>query len=153
MLSSTAGAAEYQGGYLGEYLEAGELGERPFFIQRDTEGQGRNFLYSEGGEWRVGPTLGGSTGGLRNLQNTNKPPSTKWEYWDGKKRNDDDTSLTLEFTTLSPICQLVRVTGRGEVVALHGSGGTKSLGDYRSKYISVLINMQRVNYHQPKIFK
>ena len=56
-----------------------------------------------------------------------RPPSSQWLYWDGKKLNDDDTSLTLEFTTLSPICQLVRVVGEGEVVKKHGS----KLGDYR----------------------
>ena len=135
MLSSTAGAAEYYGGRLGEFVEAGEHGGRPFYTQRDTEGVSDTFLYSEGGTWRVWRTLGESNGWLRNLQNTNTPPSTQWEYYGGGKWNDDDTSLTLEFTTLSPICQLVRVAGEGEVVALHGSGGTKSLGDYRLEYI------------------
>ena len=81
----------------------------------------------------VGPTLGESSGWLRNSQNTNKPPSTQWEYAKDGKYNDDDTSLTLEFTTLSP-CKLVRVAGEGEVVEKRGS----ELGDYRSEYISVL---------------
>ena len=134
MLSSTAWAAEWVGNRLGEFVEAGEHGGRPFYRQRDTEGQIETFLYSGGGEWKVGPTLGGSIGFLRNLQNTNKPPSTQWEYYGGGKWNDDDTSLTLEFTTLSPICQLVRVAGEGEVVEKRGS----ELGDYRSEYISVL---------------
>jgi len=149
VLSSTAGAAERVGGILGEFVEAGEYGGRPFFRQRDTEGQRGNFLYSEGGEWWVSDILGESNGFLRNSQNTNTPPSTQWEYYGGGMWNDDDTSLTLEFTTLSPICQLVRVAGEGEVLEKVGN----SLGDYRSEYISVLINMQRVNYHRPKIFK
>ena len=68
----------------------------------------------------------------------------QWLYWG----SDDDTSLTLEFTTLSP-CQLVRVAGEGEVVEKRGS----ELGDYRSEYISLLNIMQSVNYHRPKIFK
>ena len=126
------------GGKLGEFVEAGEHGGRPFYRQRDTEGQQGRFLYSEGGEWFVSDTLGKLAGWLRNSQNTNTPPSTQWEYYGGGKYNDDDTSLTLEFTTLSPICQLVRVAGEGEVVEKQGS----SLGDYRSEYISVLINIQ-----------
>ena len=141
VLSSTAGAAEHQGGYLGEFVEAGEHGGRPFYRQRDTEGQQGRFLYSEGGEWFVSDTLGGTSGGVMNSQNTNTPPSTQWEYYDGKKDNDDDTSLTLEFTTLSPICQLVRVAGEGEVVEKQGS----SLGDYRSEYISVLIMQSQLS--------
>jgi len=66
-------------------------------------------------------------GGLRNSQNTSKPPSTQWEYWDSEKWVADDTSLTLEFTTLSPICKLVRVAGEGDVVEEQDL----SLGDYR----------------------
>ena len=92
MLSSTAGAAEYQGSKLGEFVEAGEHGGKPFYRQRDTEGQSGIFMYSEGSEWRVGDTLGEFSAGLRNLQNTNTPPSTQWLYWDGEKRNDKDTS-------------------------------------------------------------
>ena len=148
MLSSTAGAAEYQGSRLGEFVEAGEHGGKPFYRQRDTEGQSGIFLYSEGGQWWVGDILGGSDVGLWNLQNTNKPPSTQWDYWGGGKYNDDDTSLTLEFTSLSP-CKLVRVAGEGEVVEKRGS----ELGDYRSEYISLLNIMQRVNCHLTKIFK
>ena len=130
MLSSTAGAAERQGSRLGEFVEAGEHGGKPFYRQRDTEGQIGTFLYSEGGEWRVGGILGGSSVGLRNSQNTNKPPSTQWEYGKDGKLSDDDTSLTLEFNILSPICKLVRLAGVGEVEKVW-----HSLGDYRSEYI------------------
>ena len=137
MLSSTAGAAENVG-VLGEFVEAGEHGGRPYFRQRDTEGTEDIFLYSEGGKWWVNDILGESTGSLRNSQNTNTPPSTQWEYAKDGKWSDDDTSLTLEFTTLSPICQLVRVEGEGDVVEKVGT----SLGDYRSEYISVPNIMQ-----------
>ena len=54
---------------------------------------------------------------------------SKWLYYG----SDDDTSLSLEFTTLNP-CQLVRVAGEGEVVRKQDS----VLGDYRSVYINVL---------------
>ena len=96
----------------------------------------------------VSDTLGESKGFLRNLQNTNTPPSTQWKYGNGNKFLDDDTSLTLEFTSLSPICQLVRVAGEGAVVEKHGS----SLGDYRSEYISVLNIIQKVDYHHRQRF-
>ena len=43
-----------------------------------------------------------------------------------RTEDTDDTSLTLEFTALSP-CRLVRVVGEGDVADLHGS----QLGDYR----------------------
>ena len=53
--------------------------------------------------------------------------TSNWLYWDGKKWNNNDTSLTLEFTSLSP-CKLVRVAGNQEdVVEKQGN----SLGDYR----------------------
>ena len=137
VLSSTAGAAEYQGDMLGEFVEAGEHGGRPYYRQRDTEGKSDHFLYSEGGEWLVSDTLGKSVGELTNYEDSAQPPVEKWLYWDGKKDRDDDPSLTLEFTTLSP-CQLVRVVGKGDVVKKQPD----SLGDYRSVYISVLNNKQ-----------
>ena len=75
----------------------------------------------------VGDTLGGSKANLRNYQDSPRPPYDQWSYYDEKKWNNNDTSLTLEFTTLSP-CQLVRVEGEGDVVEKQGS----RLGDYRS---------------------
>ena len=44
MLSSTGGAAEYNGDSLGEYEEQGSFEGRPFFKQRDTEGKTDKFL-------------------------------------------------------------------------------------------------------------
>ena len=65
-------------------------------------------------------------------------------YWDGKKRIDDDASLTLEFTTLSP-CQLVRVEGEGDVLMEQPN----CMGDYRSVQTSDVLNvMHNVNYHR-----
>ena len=125
-------------------------GGQPYYRQRDTEGNKDTFLYSEGGQWLVSYTLGKSVGELTNYRDSVQPPVEQWLYWDGdgKKQRDDDTSLSLEFTTLSP-CKLVRVAGEGEVVEKRGS----SLGDYRSEYISLLNIIQSVNYHHPKIFK
>ena len=163
-MSSTAGAAEHQGGSLGEFEEAGEHGGRPYYRQKDTEGNKDAFLYSEGGKWLVSNTLGKSTveqfvsdflglsavsiwsrigqwlavkswgsqinwsiDRLTNNQNTPKPPAHQWYFWDGKKHNDEDTTLSLTFTSLPP-CNLVRVVGGGMVVEKQPD----SLGDYRS---------------------
>ena len=96
----------------------------------------------------VSETLGGTSSNLVNYQDTPLPPTDQWLYWDLEKFNNGDTSLILEFTALSP-CQLVRVTGEGDVLQKQGS----SLGDYRSAYISVLNIMHScsTNYHRPKI--
>ena len=59
---------------------------------------------------------------------------TGWLYFDGEKRNSNDTSLTLEFTSLSP-CQLVRVAGESEVVKKQWD----KLGDYRFAFIILLL--------------
>ena len=75
VFSSTAGAAEWWGHLLGEYVEAGEHGGRPYYKQRDTEGRSENFLYSEGGEWVVSSDLGDSYGRLKNPQDTPLPPN------------------------------------------------------------------------------
>ena len=120
VLSSTAGAAEHWGSLLGEYVEAGEHRGQPYYRQRDTVGSTETFLKNEEGNWCVSYTLGGSSVGLYNYEN-------KWVYWDGKTWNNDDTTLTLDFTALSP-CQLVRVSGKGDVVKKQSS----NLGDYRS---------------------
>ena len=77
VLSSTAKAAERKGDSLGEFVEAGEHGGRPYYRQRDTEGRSENFLYSEGGKWVVSDTLGDSYGRLRNHQDTPLPPNDK----------------------------------------------------------------------------
>jgi len=127
VLSLTAGAAEHQGDTLGEFVEAGEHEERPFYRQRDTEGSKPQYLYFEDNCWQVSETLGNRNDYIKNCQDTQLPPTKNWEYVGDGGWSDDDTSLTLEFTTLSPICQLVRVAGEGEVVEKQGS----SLGDYR----------------------
>ena len=64
---------------------------------------------------------------LINHQNTAQPPTSQWYFWDGKKHNDEDTTLTLTFKALSP-CNLVRVAGEGMVVERQPD----SFGDYRS---------------------
>ena len=133
VLSSTAGAAERQGARLGEFVEAGEHGGRFYYRQRDTEGSQPLYLYFEDNCWQVSVTLGNRKDYIKNCQNTQLLPTRNWEYVKDGRWSDDDTSLTLEFTTLSP-CKLIRVVGEGEVVEKQES----LLGDYRSVCISVL---------------
>ena len=82
------------------------------------------------GRSSLSETLGSSYGWLFNDKNTSLPMRTGWLYFDGENQNSNDTSLTLEFTSLSP-CQLVRVAGEGEVVKKQGD----KLGDYRFPFI------------------
>jgi len=151
VLSSTGGAAETFGGHLGEFAMAGEHGGRPYFKQRNTEdGDTDVFFFSHGGQWLVTVRLGKPAGELTNDQDSPLPPVDGWLYWDWerKRHRDDDTSLTLEFASLSP-CQMVRVAGEGEVVEEHGS----QLGDYRlevGRWSSGRPVFKKVNGEEPR---
>ena len=140
VLSSTAGAAEWNGGWLGEFVKAGEHDRRPYYRQWDTQGNTDIFIfYNRNGEkWLVSDKLGDQYGALTNYKRSHLPPVDKWLFFDSKKNNGDDTSLTLEFTSLSP-CNLVRVAGEGDVVKVHGN---TTLGDYRSEYVLKILGCQ-----------
>ena len=128
VLSSNGSAAEWVGSVLGEYVRmAGEYNGRPYYKQRDTEGSKDTFLYYHyNGMWMVSLNLGEETGALTSIQDTLLPPTSNWEYAREKLFVEDDTSLKLEFTSLSP-CEQGEVTGKGEVVEKKG----QVLGDYR----------------------
>ena len=94
-------------------MKAGDHKGRPYYRQRDTEGNTDTYIYSEGGYWLVSDTLGESAGFLLNHKSSPLPPTDGWEFWDPSKKaryDDGDISLTLEFTALSPSCQVVQVT-------------------------------------------
>ena len=134
VLSSTEGAAEYVGGNLGEYVRAGaDFNGRPYYIQRDTEGNQQKYLfYHNDGMWMGGADLGGTTGGLMIRQDTPLPPTTNWFYAKGEEEGEfvgDDMSLKLEFTSLSP-CTQGEVTWEGDLDA-DAEKHSSSLGDYR----------------------
>ena len=100
----------------------------------------RSFSNTLRGYWYVNNLLGESAGFLRNQQDTEKPPTANWEYSvrgrrvigiDQKGRwNDDDDSITAEFTALEP-CGMVRVVSSRGVVGKQRS----SLGEYRSEAV------------------
>ena len=127
MFSSTAGAAEYQGAKLGEFVRMGDYNNHPYYKQRDTEGSEDLYMFYISDGWWVSDILGESNGWLRNRQDTYLPPRAYWLYAKNGKLVDNDRTLKLDYTTLSP-CKLVRVAGNQEdVVEKVGS----SLGDYR----------------------
>jgi len=125
VLSSTAETAERQGGRLGEFVRMGKYNNRPYYKQEDTEGSEDLYMYYMSDGWWVGDTLGRSFGFLRNRQDTDLPPRANWLNYN-KKWLDDDRTLKLEYTTLSP-CKLVRVAGSGRVLDHQSS----RMGDYR----------------------
>ena len=120
---------------LGEFVEAGDIGGYSYYVQRDSEGRKPMYLYFEDNCWQVSETLGNRNNYIKNCQNTRLPPKRNWEYIKNDGWTNDDTSLTLTFTTLSP-CKMVRVTGRGDAA----EEPTKSLGDYRSVNITTAIS-------------
>ena len=130
----TAGAAEWWGDDLGEFVDAGVHNWRPFYRQRDTEGNRKPFLYFKDGCWRISLNLG-DTGYVKNCQDTGYiPPRTNWEYLRDEEWIADDPTLTSELTILRP-CQLVRVAGTGDVMKKSRS----YLGDFRFAFTIWLI--------------
>ena len=65
--------------------------------------------------------------------------TSNWLYSYKGGWDNSDTSLTLEFTSLSP-CKLVRVEGDEDVVEKVGS----SLGDYRFAFVLAITSLKRV---------
>ena len=128
VLSSTAGAAEYEGDLLGMYFELGTSRGRPFYKQRDTVGKIDYFLYYNGAcgkksGWFAGSRLGkcSDLAYLRNPSRTETPSAGGWEFLntDLGLWQDDDISLGLEWGSLEP-CKEVEVDAGGEVARLQG---------------------------------
>ena len=120
VLSSTAGAAEYQGASLGEYVEEGTSSGRSYYRQRDDTGKEDTFLYYNGAcgdekRWLVVSALGDCSAALRNPADTATPPESGWLFTDGEEWRSDDRSLGLEWGVLEP-CRRVEVAARGEAV-------------------------------------
>ena len=154
VLSSTEGAAEYVGARLGEYVRAGaDFNGRPYYIQRDTEGSQQSYLfYHNDGIWFGGDDLGDITaGGLMIRQDTPLPPKTNWLYANGNEFVEDDTSLKLEFTSLSP-CTQGEVTWEGDLDA-DAEKHSSSLGDYRFAFYPITSFNRDIPSFHSTIFK
>ena len=135
VFGSTGGAAEYQGGGLGEFVKQDkDHNGRVHYKQKETEVAGGKYLFFKEQAWWISDTLTtkGTKGRLRNRQDSETPPAGPkgWEYYvGGDEWRDDDLTLTLEFTNLASLkpCKLVRVEGDTEVEEAQGS----KLGDFR----------------------
>ena len=146
VLSSIAGAADYQGTRLGEYVQADEeYGGRVDYKQRQNVAGRGEYIYKEGGRWYVSEILGGPVGLRSQETGALLPPTKNWEYTAGGKWRNDDASLTLTFASLPTPCPIVRVAGEGDVVEKQGS----SLGDYRFDFINVLHIMHVIRIQVP----
>ena len=139
MFSSTAGAAEYVGARLGEFVREGEHNNRPYYKQRDTEGRFDLYMYYISDGWWVSDILGKSSAYLGNRQDTDLPPRANWRYYNRKKWLNDDRMLKLDYTTLSP-CKLVRVAGSGRVLNHQSS----RMGDYRFASINFVNSLKSI---------
>ena len=132
VLGSTSGAAEYVGNFLGEFVkQEREYNKHIFYKQRETEAEGGAFVYFEQNAWWVGPTLGGRGSMLKNELATDVPPRKGWQYSlrEGSAEwTNEDSTLSLGFTSLARICRLVRVEGDAEV---KNSQAARVLGDYK----------------------
>ena len=101
----------------------------------DVEGEGGLYLY-QNNTWIVdyGRVLGrhqwvpwNEFPQLMNMETTDLPPQKGWQYSLGDEWVDDDTTLLLELTSLSP-CQLVSVEGNADIRRYQPNN---ILGDYR----------------------
>ena len=128
VFSSVAGAAEYQGDLLGQFVERGNYNGRMSYVQQDNVGQKDFFIYYHSqGVWLVGPSLGGTRNHLQNPSDSLAPPRSGWGYW-GRNRTflDFDSTLSLQPGALEP-CHKVVVEGDKKVRSLQES----SLGAYK----------------------
>ena len=75
---------------------------------------------------KLGETREGEDRGLKNEGDTDLPRASNWLFFNNNGRWERDTSLRLEFNSLST-CEVVGVTGKGDVVEKYGG----SLGNYR----------------------
>ena len=127
---------------MGEFVREGEHNNRPYYKQRDTEGSEDIYIYYiSSARWMVSDTLGKSSGWLFNHQDTDLPPRANWLYskGNGVPWGDDDRTLKLDYTTLSP-CKLIRVEGSGRVLNHQSS----SMGYYRFASITFTNNLQSI---------
>ena len=114
VISSTGGAAKYNGGVLGqfEYYE-----DKGYYVQSSTEQSEENFeavyLYrDEEDRWKVGPKPGDQNAWLYNTLPSKTPPTSGWQWGDSKSWHDDPT-LTVTPGPLPPLPRQFRVVVSG----------------------------------------
>ena len=114
VISSTGGAAQHQGGVLGQF-EYDE--DKKHYSQTSTEQGHENFkavyCYPDADDrWWVNDTPGEKNGFLRNPSPSKSLPTSGWQYYDGKSWPDDPT-LTISPGPLPPLARQFTVTATG----------------------------------------
>jgi len=113
VISSIRGAAQHQGGVLGQY----EYDEQQQYYRHTSTEQGHEqflarYLYSDKDDkWWVNDTPGEKRGWLRNPIPSKSLPTSGWQYGDGKSWHDDPT-LTISPGPLS-LARQYTVTATG----------------------------------------
>ena len=114
VISSTGGAAQHQGGALGqfEYLE-----DQGYYVQTSTEKGNEDYvpvyLYFLEDKWWVHHTPGEHYGWLQNPTPSKTLPTSGWQWADGNVGWPDDPSLTITSGPLPPLCTQYTVTATG----------------------------------------
>ena len=125
VISSSGGAAQFCGDYLGQYNYAGEHNGRPYYRQLHTVGsEVIGYLYSgdsNNNHWYVGCELGNTENyRLYNPDASDTPPTTGWKYrhdrkpfgWNyGGKLFHDDPTLKISPGVLQPCDVTVKLSG------------------------------------------
>ena len=99
-VASDGPAGTAQGGRMGVYLkeDSRQYNNRPVY-QLDRGGQ--YLYYDDNGYWLIGPTAGGSNGGIHTVQQgLLAPPTTGWKYSDEVGWNEDP-QLTVSGETIT----------------------------------------------------
>ena len=81
IVSSNGPAGHGQSSKMGVYLkqDSQQSNSRPVY---KLERGGQYLYYDDFGYWKIGPTAGGSSGGISTLQKgLLMPPATGWKYW------------------------------------------------------------------------
>ena len=111
VLTSTEGAAQLQGGSLGQYCYDPVTGT---YIQTNTEGGHEKYqpvyIYPVDDEWRVGPTPGKKSGWMYNPTKSKSLPVVGWMYAD--ETWHADTSLVISPGPLT-LCDSLTVFASG----------------------------------------
>jgi hypothetical protein len=98
---------------------------RPYYQQRETDGQQNYFIFFTSGTWLLNDVLGENSGFLRNRADTARPPAQGWEWGDGTSWRTDDNTIKLEMKEMTP-CTEVEVQATGEAATAQ----SLSLGTY-----------------------
>ena len=79
--------------YMGVYLkyDSQQYNNRPVY-QKD--GGGLYLHYNDGGEWVIGPTLGGAIGIYTLQEGLLTPPAIGWQYFDNGWKEDPQLTVT-----------------------------------------------------------